>query len=86
MPGDGLCSLRAWGACWDKAHRVSGKLRVPKDGGGWLGGDLESREQENLVGRGVESWMGRDAGTRGGGMWGRMLAGMCGAPAMKYTG
>lgn len=31
-----------------------------------LGGNLEGREQGNLVGRGVESWMGRDAGTREG--------------------
>lgn len=30
-----------------------------------LGGDLEGREQGILVGR-VESWMGRDAGTREG--------------------
>lgn len=57
---------------------------------GWhvLGGDLEGREQRNMVGRGVESWMGRDGMQvpERGGMWGGMLGGMCGAPAMRYTG
>lgn len=60
---------------------MSGKLRVPQDGGAWLGVTRragrarqpgrhleEGREQGILVGRGVEPWMGRDVGKDAG--WG----------------